>query len=64
MRSVTEDVLNFLDTNEIPEQWISNDIGSKKEIINPDFVDELDLQEQINETEIDGYNIDGLNNNK
>ena len=63
MRSVTEDVLRYLDTNEVPEQWITNDLGTKNLTINEDFIDEIDLQEQIMETEItdpsfNGYDAD------
>lgn len=52
MRNVTTDVLMFMETGVIESIWLANDLASMKEIINPDFIDELDLQEQIEETEL------------
>jgi len=53
MRNVTQDVLVFMDYGTVPEQWIINDLGTKQAMINEDFIDELNLQEQIMETELD-----------
>ena len=46
MINVTEDVLRFLDTMEVPSYWTQTNEHFD------DFIRELDLQEQINETEL------------
>jgi hypothetical protein len=40
-----------METGVIESIWLANDLGSMKETINPDFIEEFDLQEQIEETE-------------
>lgn len=52
MRNITEDALKYLDTGEVPEQWIVNDIGTKEQVANEEFIDEVNLQEQIKNTEL------------
>lgn len=52
MQNLTDDVLTFMDTGDIAEQWIANDLASLNVIVLEDFLDELDIQEQLNESEI------------
>ena len=52
MVNVTEDVLKFLETGTIESVWWTNDLASMDQIIATDFIDEIDLQEQIEQTEL------------
>lgn len=54
MKDLTKDVLAYLDTNEIPEKWFIND---RPPTLNEEFIDELDIQEQINATEMEDSDL-------
>lgn len=57
MRNVTTDVLKFLETSIIDNYWLATNFAGRKSLVRDDFekefISELDLQEQIEETEVD-----------
>ena len=53
MFDIVDDVLYFLDKGFIRTHHISVAFEGRESCISADFIDELDLQLQINETEID-----------
>lgn len=51
MEDLTNEVLRYLDTGMIPENYVATAFAGRESMIAEKFIEELDLQLQIQETE-------------